>query len=64
MKMTLFYLLLSIPTFVVVRLYLKYEDWINIKVYLDKYIVFVILGSMGLGLTWALFLMKFLGIVK
>ena len=36
MKMTLFYLLLSIPTFVVVRLYLKYEDWINIKVNLDK----------------------------
>tara|TARA_A100001011_G_scaffold249624_1_gene257926 strand:+ start:1257 stop:1448 length:192 start_codon:yes stop_codon:yes gene_type:complete len=63
MKMTLFYLLLSIPTFVVVRLYLKYEDWIQKKVDLDKYIVFVIWGCMGLGLTWALFLMKFLGIV-
>ena len=64
MKMTLFYLLLSIPIFVVVRLYLKYEDWISIKVNLDKYIVFVILGFMGLGLTWALFLMKFLEIVE
>ena len=64
MKMTLFYLLLSIPTFVVVRLYLKYKDWIQKKVDLDKYIVFVILGCMGLGLTWALFLMKFLVIVE
>ena len=64
MKMTLFYLLLSIPTFVVVRLYLKYKDWIKKKVDLDKYIVFVILGCMGLGLTWALFLMKFLVIVE
>ncbi len=63
MKMTLFYLLLSIPTFVVVRLYLKYKDWIKKKVDLDKYIVFVILGCMGLGLSWALFLMKFLVIV-
>tara|TARA_Y100001980_G_C14377368_1_gene180437 strand:+ start:437 stop:625 length:189 start_codon:yes stop_codon:yes gene_type:complete len=61
--MTLFYLLLSIPTFVVVRLYLKYKDWIKKKVDLDKYIVFVILGCMGLGLSWALFLMKFLVIV-
>tara|TARA_A100001011_G_scaffold355125_1_gene398081 strand:+ start:2451 stop:2552 length:102 start_codon:yes stop_codon:yes gene_type:complete len=31
---------------------------------LDKYIVFVLSGFMGLGLTWALFLMKFLGIVE
>ena len=64
MKMTLFYLLLSIPTFVVVCLYLKYKDWIQKKVDLDKYIVFVILGCMGMGLTWALFLMKFLVIVE
>ena len=64
MNMILFYLLLLIPIFLVVRLYFKYEGGIRKKVDLDKYIVFVILGCMGMGLTWALFLMKFLVIVE
>ena len=64
MNMILFYLLLLIPIFLVVRLYFKYEGGIRKKVDLDKYIVFVILGCIGMGLTWALFLMKFLVIVE
>ena len=62
--MILFYLLLLIPIIVVVSLYLKYKNWIRGKMDLNKYIVFVLSGFMGLGLTWALFLMKFLGIVE